>query len=669
MAMSRARLAANGVVCALTLALSTASAADPHPGHSTKTAKPHEKGGGKPSSRVGDAGARRAIAGGPTTDETSAGVESPELRTLRDAERELFAPAAPSPGSAWPSDLPLLVPGDDAPHVHASGLPPAAPTTPPPPDGAKDLGWLTKLEMPDLPVRWDERVVRYLEFFRDDPRGRATFTNLYRRSGRWQAMMRRSLRKKSLPEDLVWVAMIESGFEQVVRSAAGAAGLWQFMPETARIYGLTIDRWMDQRLSPSLATDAAADFLADLHRRFGSWELALAGYNMGYAGLSSVVRRYNTNDFWSLARTEGTLPWETTLYVPKILAAAVVTHNLGAFGFADLPVDAPIETDEVTVPPGTPLGVVAQAVGCTPKDVEMLNPELRAARTPPLGEGDAAYPVKVPSGKGGVASQTLAKAKRDQPSLDRYVVRFGETLEQIAASHKTTTQKLVELNAIAPGEAVRGGTVLLVPAGDGAAAAASAPAPSTGPKQSVVVPADVFVYPDRRRVFYRVQIGDTLREIASALHVGLDDLDRWNDIDPGARLQEGMTLQAFVPQGADLSHVVLLSESDVHVLPVGSDEFFASLEHDRGFKRIMVTARAGDTLEAIGKRFQVPTKTMERVNRRGRTDALKAGESVVVYVPITTPTPNGATASNVPAPSAPVPNGPLPSPPVPDLLP
>lgn len=660
MAMSRARLAATGIVCALCTALSTASAAEPHPAHPTKAGKGHDK---KPH---GDGG-RRAIAGGPTGEETSAGVESPELRTLRDAERELFAPAAPAPGSAWPSDLPLLLPGDDAPHVHASGLPPAAPTAPPPPDGAKDLAWLTKLEMPDLPVRWDERVVRYLEFFRDDPRGRATFTNLYRRSGRWQAMMRRALRKKSLPEDLVWVAMIESGFEQVARSPAGAVGLWQFMPETAKIYGLTIDRWLDQRLSPSLETEAAADFLADLHRRFGSWELALAGYNMGYGGLSSVVRRYNTNDFWSLARTEGTLPWETTLYVPKILAAAVVTHNLAAFGFADLPVDAPVETDEVTVPPGTPLSVVALAVGCTPHDLETLNPELRATRTPPLGEGDAAFAVKVPAGKGGVASQSLARARRDQAPLDRYVVRFGETLEQIAAAHRTTTQKLVDLNAIAPGEAVRGGTVLLVPATDGAAAAATAPPPATGPKQSVVVPADVFVYPDRRRVFYRVQIGDTLREIAAALHVGVDDLDRWNDVDPGARLQEGMTLQAFVPQSADLSRVMVLGENDVHVLPVGSDEFFAMMERDRGFKRITVTARAGDTIEAIGKRFDVPAKTMERVNRRGRTDALKGGEKVVVYVPSTMPAPAGAagaTASNAPAP-----NGPLPQPPVPDLLP
>jgi membrane-bound lytic murein transglycosylase D len=560
------------------------------------------------------------------------------------------------------------MPSESDPRVHASGTPPGAPPSFPPSDGGADLSWLTHLELPDLPVRWDERVVRYLEFFRDDPRGRTTFANLYRHSGRWREMMRRSLRRKSLPADLVWVAMIESGFEPTARSMVGAAGLWQFMPETGRIYGLVVDRWLDQRLSPTLATDAAVDFLGDLHRRFGSWELAIAGYNMGYAGLASVVRRYNTNDFWSLSRTEGTLPWETTLYVPKIIASAVVAHNLAAFGLTDVVVDAPSETDEVSVPPGTPLALVAQAVGCPPKDIEGLNPELRAARTPPLADGDAAYAVKVPQGKGAVAAQGLARIRGIQPTLDRYVVRFGETLDQVAAAHRTTTQRLVDLNAIAPGEAVRGGTVLLVPRVDAASGMGPGGAPvPTGPKQSIVVPSDVFVYPDYKRVFYRVLVGDNLKEIGAVLHVSADDLRRWNGLDPSARLAEGMTLQAFVRPDADLSRVVVVPESDVRVLAVGSDEFFASLEHDKGFKRVTLAAREGDTLESIGKRFDVQPRTMERINRRPRGDTLKPGDAVVVYVPTNVAAPassNALTASNEP-----IPNGPLPAPPLPDLLP
>jgi membrane-bound lytic murein transglycosylase D len=429
--------------------------------------------------------------------------------------------------------------------------------------------------MPDLPVRWDERVMQYLEFFRDDSRGHATFATLYRHWGRFRELVRRVLREKSLPEDLAWVAMIESGFDPAARSESGAAGLWQFIPETGRVYGLAMDRWVDQRYAADLATVAATDLLADLHRRFGSWELALAAYNMGQAGLTSVVRRYNTNDFWSLSRVEGALPWETTLYVPKILAASVVAHNLDAFGFGGLVLDPPVEADPVDVPPGTPLALVAQAAGCQPNEVEALNPELRAAHTPPAGESDSHYAVKVPRGRGATVAQSLSNLRKD-PS-----------------------------GALEP----------------------------AGPKPSVVVPSEEFVYPDRRRVFYRVIAGDSLSEIASAMHVSTDDLCRWNHLDPSANLQQAMTLQGFVMPDTDLSRIAVVAEDDVRVLAVGSEEFFSALEQDRRVKRVTVVAQAGDTLESIGKRFEVPARTMERINRRGRSEALRVGERIVVYVP------------------------------------
>jgi membrane-bound lytic murein transglycosylase D len=639
----RAAVAAGWVLWS---ASSAAYGADPHQPAETPTRGTNAAPGPKAASKAlhgGDPNARRAIAGGPTGDDAVPGAESADLRALREAELELF-PAATSAQGHWPSDVLRIPPLDDGPSVVATGLPPAAPG--PTTDASRvDLAWLESLEMPDLPVRWDERVVRYLRFFRDDPYGRTTFTNLYRHSGRWREMIRRALRRRSLPDDLTWLCMIESGFDSTARSSAGATGLWQLMPETARIYGLTIDHWVDQRLSPALATQAAATFLDDLHRRFGSWELALAGFNMGHAGLASVVRRYNTNDFWSLAHTEGTLPWETTLYVPKILAAAVIAHNLAAFGFGDLLVEPAVESDEIEVAPATPLSLVAQAAGCSPREIEALNPELKAARTPPAEPGDAPYPVRVPQGKGATAALALSRLRRDQPVLERYTMRFGETLDQVAQARRTTAQKLVELNAIFPGEVIRGGTVLLVP---GLSPADVAPATS-GPKSSVVVPSDVFVYPDRERVFYRVLALDTLKDIAAAIRVSQDDLRRWNDLDAAARLQEGMTLQAFVPPEADLSGVMVLREKDVHVLPVGSDEFFASLEQERGFRRTTVSAKAGETVESIGKHFSVPPRTMERINRRPRNDALKPGEAVVVYVPCKAPcAARASTASSEP---------------------
>lgn len=635
------------------------------------------------ATRTPDANARRQVAGGSTQDDVAAGYESTELRTLHEAEKELFPPASPVPGTPWPTELPspLSAPAD-MPIVHASGLPPSpVPSAPPSAEGGKDLSWMADLKLPDFPIRWEPRLVRYLEFFKDDPRGRSMLAVWHRRSGRYRAMVSRVLRRKSVPEDLFWVSMIESGFDPAARSAAGAVGLWQFMPETGREYGLSQDRWVDQRLHPELATEGASEFLADLHRRFGSWELAIAAYNMGYAGLMAVVRKYNTNDYWTLCRLEGALPWETTLYVPKIMAAAIVGRNMAAFGLSEDKMEPAVEYEEVTVPPGTSLASVASAIKVPQKEIAELNLELRAQRTPPLDPSDpkpadssvvVGYPVKVPPGKGALLSQNLAKIHKDAPATERYVVRFGESLEQIAAARGLVLSKLIELNGIAQGEVVHGGTVLLLPAGKGSAAAgagnaASASASASGEKPVAIVPSDVFVYPDRKRVFYRVVAGDTLRDVASTFHISVDDIRRWNEIDPVGRLQEGMTLQLFVPSEVDLSKVVVLSENDVRTITAGTDDFFAYWEGQKGRRRITVAAKAGDTIEIVGRRYGVPAASMERINRKNRNDALKEGDIVVVYLPPTSKSADPGAAAGDPL--APEPLGPLPQAPAPNALP
>ena len=623
--------------------------------------------------RTSENAQRRAIASGPTYDETALGADTPELRALAAAERELFPPSQRDLSSPWPEELPFPVAAtDDKPRVHASGLPPAPPPSAPPSVGetGKDLSWLAKLELPDLPVRWDSRVVRFIEFFKDDPRGRATFALWHRRSGRYIGAVRKALRKKSLPEDLAALAMIESSFTPEARSPVGALGMWQFMAETGKIYGLTMDRWADQRMNVTMSTEAAADHLADLHRRFGSWDLAMASYNMGYGGVLQAVRRYNTNDYWALSKLEGSLPWETTLYVPKILAAAVVSHNLAAFGFQDLVQDAALEGEEVMVAPGTALSDVARACGATNDELKALNPELRAQRTPPTQED---WPVKVPASKANGCKESLARARKEQPT-DRYTVRFGENLEQIAQSRRTTASKLVELNGIQPGEVIRGGTVLIVPKVD-----PNAPAPPPDPKDKnktaekpvVIVPQDVFVYPDRKRVFYRVQVADTIKDIATAFKIGPDELRRWNDIDPSARLVEGMSLQLFVPSSVDLAQMVVQRETDVHTIVADTEEFFRHWE-DKGRRRTVVTAKQGETIEQIGRRNGVSANLMERINRRNRGEVLAEGTQVVVWTPgpqtpISGDAPQTAALSKPPI--VPERTPPLSNPPVPSQLP
>ena len=196
-----------------------------------------------------------------------------------------------------------------------------------------DSDWLRALKLPDFPVRWDPQVLRYLDYFKNDTKGRSVMSNWLRRAGRYRELFDKVLARHGLPRDLFYLAMIESGFESAAKSRVGAGGVWQFMPGAARAYGLEVSYWVDSRRDPERAADAAARYLKDLYVRFGSWYLVFAAYNAGYGAVLRSITNYNTNDYWELVKHESGLPWESSLYVPKILAAAIVGRNQAAFGF------------------------------------------------------------------------------------------------------------------------------------------------------------------------------------------------------------------------------------------------------------------------------------------------------------------------------------------------
>jgi membrane-bound lytic murein transglycosylase D len=591
--------------------------------------------GGKPGkdgkARSGpDEVIRRSIAGGPTAEDAQKGAESPELIALRQAEREIFAPAAPRPGTPWPGDSPFPLPIDPSrPVVHASGLPPqidAQEPVQPLIKKERDLAWIQALKLPDLPVKWDERVIRYLQFFRDDPRGRSMAALGWRRAGRYRELMQSALRAEKIPQSLIWVSMVESTFEPTIRSPAGAAGLWQFMPDGGRIYGLRVDRWLDERLDPALSSQGAARYLSDLHRRFGGWELALAAYNMGYGGMLSAIRKYNTNDFWELSRFEAGIPWETTLYVPKIIAFAVVGENPAAFGLTDVTPEPALAFETVKAGPATSLQAVARASGASEAEVEQLNPHLRAHRTPPSALAAAStpdYDIHVPAGRGAETGVRLASEVSHEPKLARYTVRFGQTLEAIARETGSSRSRLAELNALARDEYPRSGDVLLVPEGF--------TPPQTAERPTIVVPRAPSRIAGKKRVFYRVIPGDTLAAIAGAFRATPDELRAWNAMDPSVRLQEATTLQLFVDPDQDLSGVVALREDEANLLVVGSDEFFTWFENQKGRTRLSVKVQPRDTWRTVAQKYGLSVALLERINRRSRGEALRPGESLVVY--------------------------------------
>jgi len=553
-----------------------------------------------------DPDGRRSIRGGPVEVQPN---ESPELNEMRRFEERAF----PRPGA------PVTMP----PRSDSEG---AAPGEPLP-----DQAFLRSLKPPDLPVRWDIRVLRYLQFYKSDPKGRAIMTSWLRKQGRWRALMDDALRRHDLPRDLIFVSMIESGYEPTDLSRVGASGLWQFMDAGGRIYGLEHNYWVDERRHPERSTEAAMIYLGDLQVRFGHWHMALAAFNAGYGAVLRAMQKYNTNDYWELCKHESGLPWETCNYVSKAIATAIVGENRAAFGYDDPSHDEPVWSyDRARVPGGTPLGAVAHACGQPDAVLAALNPELRRGRVPPGRE----WELRIPRGTLDKFAQSFAATRKEWDHYDTRLLKFGERLEDVARSLRVSVKELKRINGVTDSTELRGGTEILVPREKGKSSEADLP-PEDDLPALVAVPERTFSYPDRKRVFYRTRDGDTPESIAEFFGVTKRDLATWNHLDLETNLASKMVLQLFVARDADLSGALMVPEEKVKVVTVGSDEFLALSEAKRGRKRSTYVCRTGDTLLKVGRRFGLTPGDLARINQFSYASELRPGQQIVVYVPVT----------------------------------
>jgi len=562
--------------------------------------------------------------------------ETPELRAMRRFEEEAFprsgaiGPAQPEPDDGAKT-LPPGLEGrwggtGDIPRELRSPERGAAASAPKP-----SREWLRQLALPDLPVRWEPQVIRFLEFFKDDPKGRSIMSVWLRKMGRYRAIIERKLDEQGLPRDLIYLAMIESGFDPGATSLKSAGGVWQFIPGAARAYGLEVSHWVDARRDPERAAEAAARLLKDLYVRFGSWPLAFAAYNAGYGAILRSIARFNTNDFWELARHEAGLPWETSLYVPKILAASIVGHNVKAFGFENIAQDPPWEFDRVEVSSGISFAALARAAGARPDVIEDLNPEYISGRIPPDRPNVI---LRVPLGSANLFAKAAGDARVGE-KLQSVVLRFGETLDDVAKARGSSVRELKRLNAVTDPAELRGGMTILVPARQTPAVPAPPAAAGDGADDTILVavPDRAFFYQGRERVFYRTRDGDTLADIAAVFDVTADNIIEWNNIDPDAKLQPKLILQLFVREGLDRSVVMLLDSDKVRVVTLGSEEFLELEAARRGKTRLFYSARASDTLAKIAKRYGLTPGDLARVNRLSATSELTEGQKVVVYSP------------------------------------
>ena len=315
---------------------------------------------------------------------------------------------------------------------------------------------------PALLIRDNAEVRRFLEEYQTGYR-RALVERWLGRSGRYAEMIQGVLRSKGLPEDLMFTAMIESGFNPVAVSRAGAKGLWQFMAPTARRYGLRVDRWVDERFDPEKSTVAAASYLRDLHAMFGSWELAKAAYNAGEMKVIRAMKALKTRDFWELTRGS-VLREETKNFVPAIQAATLIGREPERYGFVAAFAE-PLAYEQAPVPAVTTLKHVAALSRVSADELEELNPELRLKQTPPGG----AYLLKFPSG----GAQRFIEARLRERALashgrpgvsDVHVVKPRETMRGIARRYGLSAAELARRNDLNEAARIRPGDRLRIAA-------------------------------------------------------------------------------------------------------------------------------------------------------------------------------------------------------------
>lgn len=432
----------------------------------------------------------------------------------------------------------------------------------------------------DMPIDANARVAASIHFFQT--RGRQTYATWAQRSGRYRDMIGRVLQEADLPQDLLFIAMIESGFNPNAYSRARAVGLWQFVASTGQLEGLQQTHWIDERRDPVKSTYAAARHLQSLYGEFGDWRLALAAYNSGRGRVRRAIDKAGTRDFWQLE-----LPTETRNYVPLFMAAAIISKDPKQFGFEDIAFEPPLAYDQVTLPatwPYVDLRAAAHAIGVDESALRALNPELRQSITPPGTKKP--YVLRLPKGTESAFLDRYARLPAAQKAtVYHYEVQQRDNLSSIAQTFGVSTRTIIAANSLQNPNRIYPGQRLYIPAGANAAVGAA----------------------EGTQITYTVRRGDALGRIANRHGVSLRDLMDWNDLKSGL-IRPGQKLTIWtqrIPR--------------VQPAPIALD----------ASGRKTHTVLQGETLWGISRRFDISIESLQAWN--GLSNALiKPGQVLVV---------------------------------------
>ncbi len=377
----------------------------------------------------------------------------------------------------------------------------------------------------ELPLVSNDLVAGVISYFQSNRRGQGFIRRVLQRVGLYRGIISEELQKEGLPQELIYVAAAESGFNPFALSRAGAKGIWQLMLGRALEYGLRKDRWVDEREDPWKSTTAAIRHLKDLYHMFGDWALAMAAYNCGPGNVQKAIEKTGYADFWTL-RQLGALPKQTENYVPIIMATALIAKAPQEFGF-DVEPDPPLATDPVVVGVPTDLRLIAQLIDRPIEELIQLNPSLLRWTTPANGPE---FVLNLPAGSKEKYEQAIASIPPAKRVWWRaHKVEAGETLASIAKKYRVSPVAVAEVNQIERSTSLELGSRLVLPLAPGSEASLVR-VRERGP---------------RRTYRYRIQPGDTLELVADRFDVTPYQIRRWNNMKT-ANVVPGRVLRLYV---------------------------------------------------------------------------------------------------------------------------
>jgi membrane-bound lytic murein transglycosylase D len=474
-------------------------------------------------------------------------------------------------------------------------------------------------------------VDKWIAYFQG--RGRKYMEQYLARSTKYLPMMKNAMRENGLPEDLVYIALIESGFSPRAHSHANAVGYWQFIRSTGHRFGLQIDTFTDERRDPVLSTRAAAEYFKSLYSLFGSWHLSMAAYNVGEMRVKRAVTHYYTRDFWALVKKRRALPAETKQYVPKFIAAVLIAKNPEKYGFKDIEFEDPLSYDTVALQSPISLTKLANNIGVDVDELQLLNPKFRTDFVPTSRNGETV--VRIPVGRGTDALAALSLSVTTQPKILQaeytfYRIRRGDTLSTVARRHHTTVSQLRRLNGLSNRSMLRVGRSVKVPDNGGDGIQLVTEEDTRSPSSSAAVPA----VETRDVQFHTVRRGENLTGIAQRYGLSVSDLLRLNGLSNRSILRRGQKLriheapeksvQATKAKRGNLALGQFGGGKSKAV--VGKAKVVAG--EQAALKRHVV--RRGETLYDVSKRYGVSLTQLAKVNRLKINHRTMAGERLII---------------------------------------